>query len=162
MGSHAENQDKPIYKKGWFWAIIIVLIILIGGTASTQKTDPTSNSSEAKQAEKKEEEILEVDYNVLHQEYQENAIAADAKYKGKILKLTGPVDDINREIAGNPYITFKVGDQYSFKNVRITFKKAEEQKVSTLKKGQSVTIKGKCTGLLLTTTVSLNDCEIMM
>ncbi len=161
MGSHAENQDKPLYKKGWFWAIIIVVIIVIGGTASTQKTDPTSSQSETKQTAK-EEEVLEVDYNVLHQDYQENAIAADAKYKGKILKLTGPVDDINREIAGNPYITFKVGDQYSFKNVRITFKKAEEQKVSTLKKGQSVTIKGKCTGLLLTTTVSLNDCEIIM
>ncbi len=160
MGSHAESGKKPFYKRWWFWVIVILVVVAIGGSTNTQKTNSTSGQAETKQSTKAEE-VLEVDYNVLHQDYQENAIAADAKYKGKILQLTGPVDDINREIAGNPYITFKIGDQYSFKNVRITFKKAEEEKVSTLKKGQSITIKGKCTGLLLSTTVSLNDCEMV-
>ena len=104
---------------------------------------------------------MEVDYTILHQEYMDNPIAADAKYKGKILKLTGVVEDIDREIAGNTYVTFNIGGQYSFKNVRITFKKSEETKVAQFKKGQTITIKGKCNGTLLSTTVSLIDCEVI-
>ena len=157
MANDAEGQKKPIYKKWWFWLIIIIVIAGIGGSSqnsNTNSTTPTSSQTETA------EELLEVDYNVLYQDYQDNAIGADAKYKGKMLKLTGAVDDINREIAGNPYITFRIGDQYSFKDVRLTFKKTEEEKVSSLKKGQSITVKGKCSGQLATGTVSLNDCEI--
>lgn len=160
MAEQVQKEKKPLYKKWWFWLIIILIVIAVGGASSNKDTDTTSSKVGEKQFTKTEE-ILEMDYNVLYQDYQDNAIGADAKYKGKILQLTGLVDDINREIAGNPYITFRIGDQYSFKNIRITFKKSEEEKISRLAKGQSVTIKGKCTGLLLTTTVALNDCEII-
>ena len=45
--------------------------------------------------------------------------------------------------------------------MRITFKKSEETKVAQFKKGQTITIKGKCNGTLLSTTVSLIDCEVI-
>lgn len=53
-------------------------------------------------------DAMKVDYKVLHKEYMDNPIAADEKYKGKILELTGPIDTIDREIAGNPYVTFEI------------------------------------------------------
>lgn len=161
MANYSEGGKKPIYKKWWFWLIIIIVIVGIGGSAgknnSNDNTTQTSSST-ATQQNTKTEELLEVDYKVLYNDYQENPISADTKYKGKILKLTGIVDTIDREIAGNTYITFKID---YLKDIRITFKKSEESKVAELKKGQSVTIKGECTGTLLSTTVALNNCEII-
>ncbi len=166
-------------------AIAIVVIIFWAIVASQVEVETNSNFTneylENKQAEeqqakeqkqkeeqeRKEEEqeekdsVIKVDYEKLHQEYMDNPIAADAKYKGKILELTGKVDNIDREIAGNPYITFNIGGEYSLKDVRITFKKSEEEKVTKLKKGEEITIRGECRGTLLSTTVSLNDCEIV-
>ncbi|MBP3256256.1 MAG: hypothetical protein J6M60_07230 [Clostridia bacterium] len=113
-----------------------------------QETTPSSNQAD----------YIEVDYETLYQEYQDNPIAADAKYKGKKLQLTGDVSDIDREIAGNTYINFEVG---FLQNVRLTFKKSEESKVAQLSKGQTVTVRGICKGTLISTTVSLTDCELV-
>lgn len=166
--SHSVKVKKKVYQQWWFWVIIVILglaVIVNMGSSENENKIASSNTTESNtvqtSSEPAPEEIMEVDYTVLYQEYQDNAIAADAKYKGKILKLTGEVYNIDREILGNTYITFNIGGQYSIKNVRITFKKSEESKVAQLKKGQKVTIKGKCTGTLVSTTVALNDCEII-
>lgn len=154
---------KQKMSKGAIGAIVVLLLIVIvaasGGDSSNNNTNSIATSTTPNE-QQEVEELLEVDYKILWQDYQDNAIGADAKYKGKLLKLTGEIEDINREIAGNPYVTFQAGD-YSFYNVRLTFKKSEEEKISTLAKGQQITIKGECAGLLLTSTVSLNDCEII-
>lgn len=102
--------------------------------------------------------VMKMDYKVLHKDYMDNPIAADEKYKGKVLELTGQVDIIDREIAGNPYVTFEVD---LLEDVRITFKKSEESKVTKLVKGQTITIRGKCKGTLLSTTVALDNCELV-
>lgn len=149
-----ESKKKPIYKKWWFWVIVV---FILGGIAAGSSNNTTLNT-EVNSQQQVQEEIIEVDYKILHQEYMDNPISADAKYKGKILKLTGPVNNIDREIAGNTYITFEIG---FLENVRITFKKSEEGKVAQLSKGQTVTIKGRCTGTLLSSTVALDDCEII-
>jgi len=92
---------------------------------------------------------MEVSYQKLYKDYSENAIRADSLYKGKLLKLTGKVADINREIAGEPYVTFAIDD--FIKNVRLTFQKTEESKIADLRKGQTITVEGTCGGLLLET-----------
>ena len=47
MSNHSEER-KPIYKKWWFWAIIIVLIIGIAGSQSGKSdTNTTSSTSES-------------------------------------------------------------------------------------------------------------------
>ena len=47
MSNHSEER-KPIYKKWWFWAIIIVLIIGITGSQSGKSdTNTTSSTSES-------------------------------------------------------------------------------------------------------------------
>ena len=163
--SHSAQVKKKVYQQWWFWVIVVIIGLgIIGslGRDTTQTTSSnTSKSNTVQTSSKSEEEIIELDYNVLYKEYQDNAIAADGKYKGKILQLEGKIEKINREIAGNPFVTFRVGEEYSFKDVRLTFKKSEEEKVSKLAKGQTITVKGKCSGQLVTGTVSLHDCEII-
>lgn len=161
MEGNEQKTKKPIYKKWWFWLIVIVIVVGIASSTGETQNNETKPTSTSTNVEEKKEELLEVDYKVLHQDYMDNPISADAKYKDKMLKLTGVVDNIDREIAGNTYITFHIGDQYSFQDVRITFKKSEESKVAQLKKGQNITIKGRCQGTILSTTVSLMDSEIV-
>lgn len=138
--------------------MFIFAIICLGAIGAALGGGENGNTLQTTSTNIKTEEVLTIDYNQLYKEYMDNPISADAKYKGKILKLTGKVDTIDREIAGNTYITFKID---FLKDIRITFKKSEESKVADLKKGQQVTIKGECTGTLLSTTVALNDCEIV-
>ena len=141
--------------KGLAITLAIVCIIIVG--VSSDESNNTVQT-ESKVSEQKVENVMEVDHLQLHQEYMDNPISADAKYKGKILKLTGTVGTIDREIAGNTYITFEID---FLKGIRVTFKKSEESKVAQLKKGQQVTVQGECTGTLLSTTVALNNCEIV-
>ena len=136
---------------GIFIAIIGIGIFGSGLSGNSPKTTPSSSQQA--------EEVITVDYKVLHADYIANPINADEKYKGKTLQLTGQVGTIDREIDQRTYITFDI-DEY-LNNVRITFKKDQESKVAQLTKGQTITIKGKCTGTLLSTTVALDDCEIV-
>jgi tRNA A37 N6-isopentenylltransferase MiaA len=151
-------KKKPFYKSILFWILLIIVIAAVGSQNSNSKNESATTSATGTSQNQKVEEVLEVDYKTLYQDYQDNPINADSKYKGKILKLTGTVGTIDREIDQRTYITF---DIEFLKNVRITFKKDQESKVAGLAKGQTVTIKGKCTGTLLSTTVALTDCEII-
>ena len=142
------NEKKPVYKEWWFWLVIVWVSIVATVIVSNSDTDKTNNVIEVSETPKtviytqepKIDEIYEVDYNVLFQDYQDNPINADAEYKGKILKLTGQVYNIDREISGNPYVTFNIGGNYSIKNIRLTFKKSEEEKITQLSKGQSINV----------------------
>ena len=47
----------------------------------------------------------------LYKEYNANEIAADEKYKGQIIQVTGIIRDIGNDIMDNAYVTL-IGDQY--------------------------------------------------
>lgn len=102
-------------------------------------------------------DYMEVDYKKLHKDYEDNAIAADEKYKDKVIQITGKVDDIFREAMGHPYVTFKVDDYFA--HVQATFSKDEESNIAKLKKGQTITVRGRCKGKICG--VHLNDCMII-
>ena len=48
---------------------------------------------------------LELTAQELMSAYAVNEIAADQKYKGKMVRLSGKVDDIGKDIMGTPYVT---------------------------------------------------------
>lgn len=149
-----EKKKKSIFKKWWFWVIVVVVVVAI----ASQGNNSTPTSSNSSDNNISQEDVMVVDYKVLYQEYMDNPIAADAKYKGKILQVTGEVGSIDREISQETYITFDID---FLQDIRLTFKKSEEAKVAQLSKGQTVTVKGKCNGTLLSTTVALGDCELV-
>ncbi len=68
----------------------------------------------------------------LYKEYNENEIAADEKYKGKIIEVTGVIRDIGNDIMDNAYITL-VGNEY-FGDIQCYFN--EKSVVAKLSKGK--------------------------
>jgi len=88
--------------------------------------------------------------------YQGNAIAADAKYKGKTLEVSGTVTAVDKDILGIPYL--ELGVMYIV-GVRCNFRSEDESTLAQLHVGQAVTVRGICTGYLVD--VTLEDCSLV-
>ena len=90
----------------------------------------------------------------LYKEYNSNEIAADEKYKGKIIEVTGVIRDIGNDIMDNAYITL-VGNEY-FGDIQCYFN--EKSVVAKLSKGKRITVIGSCSGLMIN--VQINNCIV--
>ncbi len=82
--------------------------------------------------------------NQLYREYDSNEVAADAKYKGKVVIVSGTIQDIGKDIMDDAYIV--IGGEGFFDGVQCTFTKGEQSSVARLSKGQQVTVKGEVAG----------------
>jgi ribosomal protein L40E len=119
------------------------MVIALGGAAGTQSDNPARKGSTASSKESAPVEVITVKSSVLYQEYMENEIAADGKYKGKYVEVSGAIDDIGKDIMDEMYITLP-GD--GFLGVQVYFPKSDSQVVGGLKKGQRVSVVCKIDG----------------
>ncbi len=85
--------------------------------------------------------------------YQENETNANALYLDKPIEIKGEIAETKTDQAGNTTITLKSEDPFA--SVFCTLKKAEP----SLKVGQTITVKGICTGFL--SDVVLKDAIIV-
>ena len=179
LGIVALNQIKKGNQKGKGFAIagiaigaLTTLIVLINiassGSTAQPSTPPTANSTvsapapetPAKPVEEKPVvvEVPTVAAVKLVADYDANQLNADKKYKDKVYKITGTIDDFGSELLGNPYVSL-VGDGY-FNTVRCGFGDDQADAISKLSKGQQVTFQGTIYGDLIGS-VSVNDCSIV-
>ena len=86
----------------------------------------------------------------LFAEYEANEIAADVKYKGNIVVVTGTVSDIGRDFLNeNPYIILVAGGllgAMALAGVECKFPESEEAGIASLSKGEAITVTGKVEG----------------
>lgn len=88
-------------------------------------------------------------------QFQDNEDASNKKYLGKVIEVNGSVSDIATDEKGVLNITLQGSD---LAGVTCQFEKANQESALQLKKGQSVSIKGICTGILMD--VVLVDCVV--
>lgn len=147
------NSQPEKQKKGYVWKILgcILALVIIGSIFGNKDSTPGTSSSST--TEISSPSVAQPDYLVSPQqivaEYDANEIAADNKYKGKIVRITARVEDIGKDIMDSPYITFSDNQQFSTRGVQCYFKKSEAAKLADVRKGQQVTIQGKVDGLLM-------------
>lgn len=99
--------------------------------------------------------IIKVSAQQLSADYIANEIKADNDYKGKELIVTGKIQEITRGIAGNIYIVLTGSNR--MRTVFCYFD--NEEKAAVLKKGQVVTFKGSCEGLMVS--IIVNNCRLI-
>ncbi|TGN74458.1 hypothetical protein EOW77_0033765 [Bradyrhizobium yuanmingense] len=80
----------------------------------------------------------------LYSAYKDNEIAADAKYKGKVVVVSGAVQAIGKDMLGSAYVV--IGGKGFLDGAQCTFTKGEESSVAQLSKGQRVSVKGEVSG----------------
>ncbi len=101
----------------------------------------------------KKQQPYQISAYQLYADYQENDIAADYKYKGKKLAVTGVIEDIGTNILDDIYITLETGK--AFRNIKCHINK---KVAARLRRGQQVTVIGRCDGLSFN--VILEKCEL--
>ena len=91
-------------------------------------------------------------------EYEENQVAADLKYKGQVIVVKGRINDIGEDILKTPYITL-CADEWGLSCVQCFFADNEKPKLARLKKGQFIQVKGLCDGKAIFNVI-LKGCEL--
>jgi hypothetical protein len=92
-------------------------------------------------------EVLKVSPKQLLADYTANEVAADLKYKGKTLEVTGPIESISKDFLDEVYVAIEAGDP--IRTVTCYLDSDSAKKVATLTKGQTVTVQGRGDGLLM-------------
>lgn len=136
--------------------IFITLILGCSGANKNAATSTTSSAPATNSAAAPTEKPIAVQAKALTKEYDENELAADAKYKDKMLAVSGKVSNI-AETMGN--VTVQLEGYNIAKNVMCSFDEAEKANVAKLKKGQQVTLIGKGDGSTAGLYIGLQGCK---
>lgn len=94
----------------------------------------------------------------LAESYASNELAADAKYKDKMVRIRGNVDTVSKTF-GDVVVHLSAGD-FSFNTVFCYMKEKEVSSASLLDKGDSVAILGRVDGELMGNVI-VKDCIIV-
>ena len=95
--------------------------------------------------------------NALFNAYDKNSVAADAKYEGKIVEVSGTVQDIGKDILDTAYLI--IGGSGFLDGVQCMLPEGQEGLVARVSKGQYITLKGKVSGQIMGYVI-VNNCSI--
>lgn len=91
-------------------------------------------------------------------DYEKNEVAADARYKGKVIALPGVVEEIRKSAFDSIFVDVATGDR--FRKVSCNFSKSAEAQVAELEKGQLVQLRGVGGGSVMSQPL-LKDCALV-
>lgn len=132
----------------------IALIVVIGVTAS-----PTDNATKSEPATVSAAPPMPATAQEILTRYKDNEVAADQKFKGKKLAVSGKVDAIQSGMGDAPFLVLVAGGEYEFNKPQAHMENSEKDKVVALKKGQMVKL--VCTGNgEIAGTPMLSDCVL--
>ena len=141
---------NKIIKKNLISIVCLSLFMLLAiGSTDEDETIEVDISSQAS--------VHTVTAATLYNDYDSNEVAADLKYKDKVITVSGVVDDIAKDIMDDIYVTLK-GDEY-FGDVQCFFSDSHTNKAASLKKGDKLTVKGLCTGKMMN--VLVRGCVVI-
>ena len=129
---------------------LFMLISIFGGISTDNGLDPGKVVLQ--------KPTYELTASALSREYNANKVAADNKYKGKVIVVTGRIEDIGKDLFDNAYITLRGIDE--FNTIQCTFTELEKNSISRLSKKQLVRVKGEVSGLIIMS-VMVNKCGLV-
>ena len=129
-----------------FYTLLSIFFFSLLGVASLEDDAPLVDSNT--------NPVLTVNSKNLYNDYNNNEIAADDKYKGKIIQVKGTIRDIGNDIMDEAYVTL-IGDEF-FGDVQCFF--SDKSYLVDVKKGQNINVVGYCDGLFIN--VIMKNCII--
>ena len=88
----------------------------------------------------------------LYEAYSKNENQADKKYTGKVIQLTGEIDEIYSDENDEPVVVLRsnAGDLVSV----VTLESSEEEDIVSYQEGDQITLKALCSGKLMEVTLN--------
>lgn len=80
--------------------------------------------------------------------YDENEVAADLRFKGRLVRVEGTVESINVSFSGEPYISLEVPGHF-LSGVRLDFSKAAMPHLAKVNKGAVIQVTCEVRGMML-------------
>jgi len=146
------------------WAYVVaaclglcVLSAIGAALMPSSKPAPARIGSSPTTQEPVAETAIPISTTALVSAYDSNEVAADERYKGKLLIVTGTVENVAKDILGNLYVVLRGG--HIIRSVQCYFGDEHTEELANLSKGSRVRIKGRCDGLLMN--VLLKDCALV-
>ena len=84
----------------------------------------------------------------LFQAFEQDEAAANTKYIGKIIELSGTIEDISEDEQGAAVVLLSAGED-ALGGVLCTMELSEKEKTLAKQPGESIRLKGVCTGMLM-------------
>lgn len=147
---------------GCFVAVMVVVAIVAPGVGDRQSpaaAPAAIQPSTVVVAPKIEAPLPQYTAGDLARAYEENSVAADAKFKGKRYRVSGTVVDISTDFMGDPYVTLR-GGVNQFLEPRFAFDKKQLDSLSKLRKGQKVVFACEGRGDVMKS-ASSSDCSLL-
>lgn len=94
-------------------------------------------------------------------EYQKNSLAADQKYKGQLLEVSGKIGKIGKGLMGHPFVSLGTGGEEDLFGVTCYLTAAASDEAAKLQPGTAVKVRGQCMGQLAGQALRLQDCEFV-
>jgi len=137
------KAKRPFYKKKRYWLLAFVAVVIIavlagmGGGSDTDATamDDTNSSSSATAT--KPVAVTAAD---LIKQFEENELQADAKYKGKTLKITGIVEQVDTEIFDEDAYVLDLTGGGDFEILAVHVHDIPTDDLASVNKGDKVTV----------------------
>lgn len=138
--------------------VVIVLCITAAFAIDSLWQGKFSQSAQQTSTEKQTEIALEITAEELSSNYAMDEIAADMLYKGHILKVTGKVSSVNKNLMGIYFIKLSGGGIEDWE-IQCTFDKQYSSDVADVVLNDIVTIVGTCDGYFMS--VKMKDCILV-
>ena len=151
--------------------IVIIAVILFGTFCSALRRSwekPEEMIKKPAQSDQQQTNVEENKPNIMYyitatellDEVKENGVAADSKYKDKVIQVTGKVGSINNDISGHSYVTLvHYEDIFSITTVQCYFDKKNIEQIVNLKPDEIITVYGTYKNRTLN--VSLKNCQVV-
>lgn len=136
-----------------YLAISIMFFSMQSGSSSNS-TAPTASPT----VKPATEQIMAVGIDQVLSDYKGNEVAADNRYKGRLIQVTGAVGDIKKDFTNNLYVTLGTGELYEIPKIQAFFDDSMNQQLGNLRKGQKLTVVCRVKGLMMN--VLAEDCVI--
>ena len=140
---------------GWLaFCMVITIQYIIIGIGIYRDLTASDTPAEASDTQA----LVKVTAQKLYDDYNDNEQAADERYKGKTLLVSGVIDSVGNGFGDRPYLQLQSGSM--FRSVHARLEPTEADKAAQLQKGQSVKI--KCVGESISFgSPALSQCKII-
>lgn len=164
------KNKRPLYKKPWFLVLAVLVILSVAGSLGGQSGSPASNGGaemavQEDAARADTENVEELSYTAcsvseMMELLEKNALKASEQYDGQYVQVTGRLAVIDS--GGNYIVLHPQDNEFAIIGVQC-YLKNETQKaaIMELSVGDTVTVKGKVTGVGEVLGYSLDIEEIL-
>lgn len=154
----ANKKQSSTLKQGAIGCLAIIVLFVIGAAIFGGSSSSGNKTAEvANVAAEPPAPALKVTARELAAAYEANEVAAQKKYGGQRLEVTGVVTGVDLDLLDNPVL--KLAGVNEFLPAQATFTKDYSDKLGELSKGQKVTITCERLSEVISAPM-LNDCTI--